>query len=37
MPDAPWVVDYDRYFNLYYQCEPVEEFETETEEETEDE
>lgn len=21
MPDAPWISDYDNYFNLYYQCE----------------
>ena len=21
MPDAPWISDYDSYFNLYYQCE----------------
>ena len=20
MPDAPWITDYDRYFNLFYQC-----------------
>lgn len=20
VPDAPWITDYDRYFNLFYQC-----------------
>jgi hypothetical protein len=20
MHDAPWITDYDRYFNLFYQC-----------------
>lgn len=20
MPEAPWITDYDRYFNLFYQC-----------------
>lgn len=25
MPDAPWISDYDSYFNLYYQCEEDEE------------
>ena len=35
MPDVPWITDYDRYFNLFYQCvdpeesEEYEEFETE--------
>lgn len=35
MPEAPWITDYDRYFNLFYQCvdpdevEEYEEFETE--------
>lgn len=35
MPDAPWITDYDRYFNLFYQCvdpEEQEEFEEEEEE-----
>lgn len=35
MPDAPWITDYDRYFNLFYQCvdpEEVEEYEFEKEE-----
>jgi len=25
VPDAPWITDYDRYFNLFYQCEEEEE------------
>ena len=20
MPDAPWITNYERYFNMYYQC-----------------
>ena len=23
VPDAPWIKNYDRYFDLYYQCQEV--------------
>lgn len=32
VPDAPWIVNYDSYFNDFYQCVPAEELEEEGEE-----
>lgn len=36
MPDAPWITDYDSYFNAFYQCVPADELEEQEEGEQDD-